>query len=227
MCSSLPIHLHISDPLTTRSPPGFVTLLFKSVACGHDASGFSYCNCLATLLKMQSHAISALFLALLTSLATATPTPTPEYLTVTALVGKNDRSSFECWALTPAFVKSNSTGTVGALSYAHLGATTSKSSYTLFAQHTDAGLHNAPAAQYVFIMTGSGVLSFPTDNGTFTGHYKISAGEILIAADVAGTSVQGHNSVWEAGTSAIQMPFADGIPSHTVLYDGGCRRPHM
>ncbi|KAJ7203559.1 hypothetical protein GGX14DRAFT_461470 [Mycena pura] len=153
----------------------------------------------------------------------------PQNLTLTALVGKNDISSLECWALTPAFALSTATGTVGALSFPDLGAT-GESSYSLFTEHTNAGLHNAPAPQYVMILTGSGELSFPSANlsdPTLSGNYTMNTGDILIAADTADTSLRGHNSVWQAGTSVLQMPFAGNGPSHVVLHSGGCREPHM
>ncbi|KAJ7132409.1 hypothetical protein C8R44DRAFT_774001 [Mycena epipterygia] len=153
----------------------------------------------------------------------------PQNLTVTALVGKHNLSALECWALTPALVESTATGTVGALSYAHLGAT-ENSSYSLFTQLTDSGLHNAPAPQYVLIMTGRGELSFPTADPadpTLGGNYTLLAGDILIAVDTTAVSARGHNSVWQAGTTALQMPFAGEVPSHVVLHEGGCARPHM
>ncbi|KAJ7838964.1 hypothetical protein B0H13DRAFT_1650441 [Mycena leptocephala] len=153
----------------------------------------------------------------------------PKFLTLTALVGKNNLSSLECWALTPPLVESTATGTVGALSYAHLGGT-GASSYSLFTQLTNAGLHNAPAPQYVMIMTGSGELSFPSADPadtTLSGNYTVHTGDILIAVDTADVSTRGHNSVWQAETSALQMPFSGGVPSHVVLHEGGCRRSHL
>ncbi|KAJ7483283.1 hypothetical protein FB451DRAFT_1129183 [Mycena latifolia] len=153
----------------------------------------------------------------------------PQNLTLTALVGKNNISSLECWAMTPELVKSTATGTVGALSYTNLGAT-GNSNYSLYTVFTDAGLHHAPAPQYVIILTGAGELSFPSadlSEWSLGGNYTLVAGDILIAADTAAVSTTGHNSVWQAGTSTLQMPFAGDIPSHVVLYDGGCARPHM
>ncbi|KAJ7680949.1 hypothetical protein DFH06DRAFT_432733 [Mycena polygramma] len=150
----------------------------------------------------------------------------PQTLTLTALVGKNNLSSLECWAMAPNLVESNATGTVGALSYGQLGGT-GNSSYALFTQLSVAGLHNAPAPQYVIILTGQGELSFPSANlsdSTLGGNYTLLAGDILIAADTAGVSARGHNSVWQAGTSVLQMPFAGAVPSHTVLHEGGCGR---
>ncbi|KAJ6616998.1 hypothetical protein B0H10DRAFT_2218980 [Mycena sp. CBHHK59/15] len=153
----------------------------------------------------------------------------PQNLILTALVGKNNLSALECWAMIPDLVESTATGTVGALSFAHLGAT-GNSSYSLFTQLTNAGLHNAPAPQYVMIMTGRGELSFPSakaSDPTLSGNYTLLAGDILIAVDTANVSKRGHNSVWQAGTTALQMPFAGAVPSHIVLYNGGCRRPHL
>ncbi|THV02316.1 hypothetical protein K435DRAFT_852963 [Dendrothele bispora CBS 962.96] len=154
----------------------------------------------------------------------------PQNLTLTALVGKNGVSALECWALTPELISSTSTGTVGALSYPHLGAT-GNSSWAMFTQLTNAGLHTAPAPQYVMIMTGRGELSFPSsdpNDDTLSGNYTLEAGDILIAQDTSDVSEKGHNSVWQPGTSVLQMPFVSGIaPEHVVLHDGGCERPHM
>ncbi|KAJ7050970.1 hypothetical protein C8F01DRAFT_1263455 [Mycena amicta] len=159
-----------------------------------------------------------LYTLLFAPLAATAPTPRNlphSSLTVTALVGKNNLSSLECWAFTPPLVESTATGTIGALSYAHLGAT-GNGSYSLFTHCTNAGLHNAPAPQYVVLLTGRSVLSFPSDS-TLSGNYTVSAGDILIAS----------RSVWRAGTSTLQMPFAGDGPEHVVLYDGGCQKAHM
>ncbi|KAK7435208.1 hypothetical protein VKT23_019777 [Stygiomarasmius scandens] len=154
----------------------------------------------------------------------------PQNLTLTALVGKDGLSALECWALTPELISSTSTGTVGALSYPNLGAT-GNSSWAMFTQLTNAGLHTAPVAQYVIILTGRGELSFPSsdpDDDSLSGNYTLKAGDILIAQDTADVSGRGHNSVWQPGTSVLQMPFAGGVaPEHVVLHDGGCKRPHM
>ncbi|KAJ7708996.1 hypothetical protein B0H17DRAFT_851817, partial [Mycena rosella] len=148
----------------------------------------------------------------------------PQNLTLTALVGKNNFSALECWAMTPGLVESTATGTVGALSYTHLGGA-GNSSYSLFTALSNSGLHTAPAPQYVMILTGTGEISLPSSdpsNSTLSGNYTVVAGDILIAIDTAAVSSRGHNSVWQAGTSVLQMPFSGDIPSHVVLHDGGC-----
>ncbi|KAJ7068912.1 hypothetical protein B0H15DRAFT_871695 [Mycena belliarum] len=150
-------------------------------------------------------------------------------LTLTALVGKHGRSALECWAMAPELVESTATGTVGALSYGHIGMT-GNSSYSLFTALSNAGLHNAPTAQYVMILTGSGELSFPSADPAdpcLRGNYTVVAGDILIAVDTADVSSRGHNSVWQAGTSVLQMPFMGDTPNHVVLHEGGCHKPHM
>ncbi|KAF5337437.1 hypothetical protein D9758_017169 [Tetrapyrgos nigripes] len=154
----------------------------------------------------------------------------PQSLTLTALVSKDGLSGLECWVLTPALVSSTAEGTIGALSYSNLGAL-GNSSYDLFTELTNAGLHNAPAPQYVIILRGQGELSFPSAdpaNVTLTGNYTLHAGDILIVQDTAELSFRGHNSVWQPGTSTLQLPFASGAaPEHVVLHEGGCKRPHM
>ncbi|KAJ7650914.1 hypothetical protein FB45DRAFT_889079 [Roridomyces roridus] len=148
-------------------------------------------------------------------------------LTVTALVGKNNLSSLECWELTPGLV--NTTGsTVGALSYPHMG-NVANASYLVFPQDTNSGTHHAPGVQYNIVLTGQVELSFPTANlsdSTLTGKHIIYAGEFWIAADAEGLTIRGHNTLWRAGTSQLSMPMAGAMPSHTVLHDGGCIRRH-
>ena len=68
-------------------------------------------------------------------------------LNVTALVGKNNASAFECWSLIPGFLISNQTGTAGAIKL-ELG-NLSNGSYSILPPGFNGGLHNAPANQCV------------------------------------------------------------------------------
>ncbi|KAJ7202236.1 hypothetical protein C8J57DRAFT_950238, partial [Mycena rebaudengoi] len=148
-------------------------------------------------------------------------------LTVTAVVGKNGISVLECWALAPSLVESTQSGVVGALTYPHLGATTANSSWSFFPKTGSGGFHNAPAPQYVIALTGQAEISFPSEGpskASLSRNHTFRAGDILVVADTADVSKQGHNSVWQAGTSFLQLPFAGGIPPHVLLYDGGCKR---
>ena len=55
-------------------------------------------------------------------------------------------------------------------------------------------------------------MTFP---GRPTETLNIKAGDILIAADVLGTSSLGHETVWQGGSVALQVPFKPGfIPDH-------------
>ncbi|KAH8835081.1 hypothetical protein DL96DRAFT_1549728 [Flagelloscypha sp. PMI_526] len=130
---------------------------------------------------------------------------TPTNVTLTALVGKDGKSALECWALTPPLAVSNSSGTIGALGYPHLGAT-GNSSYTLFSQYLNAGLHQAPAQQLKNYIFGDG------PNGELVGNYTLRAGTILLALDTKDVSVLGTQV---------------SPPEHVVLHDGGCRGYHM
>ena len=77
---------------------------------------------------------------------TTTP-PVPSRLNITTIATANRKSTLECWQLTAPFVQSSQAGTAGAV-VAQLGET-GATSYSLLPPQFDAGLHNAPAVQYV------------------------------------------------------------------------------
>ncbi|KAF7365537.1 hypothetical protein MVEN_00426900 [Mycena venus] len=179
---------------------------------------------LATLLCALAPTFTFAFIA---------PAGLPQNLTLTALVGKNGLSSLECWALTPALVESTATGTVGGPVLPGPGGQLEIAAIRSSRNLPTPGCitHPLPStSRYVIILTGRGELSFPSadpSDSTLSGNYTLSAGDILIAADTAATSIRGHNTVWQAGSSVLQMPFAGSGPSHIVLHDGGCLQPHM
>lgn len=103
--------------------------------------------------KMLPLLLVPLLFALLPSLITAQNTTTPNptsALNITAITASNNASTLECWTLSP-FTVSNTLGTVGSLS-AFFGEA-SNVSYTVIPPRTNAGLHRAPAAQYVFVLS--------------------------------------------------------------------------
>ncbi|KAG7086352.1 hypothetical protein E1B28_002313 [Marasmius oreades] len=141
-------------------------------------------------------------------------------LWVNSIVGKNGVSTVECWGIQPPFVVSSQARTVGN-KILQLGQL-SNASYSVFpdGHPTDAGLHNAPNAQWVVLLSGSGNINFP--DSPSTPNLTVKAPELLIAVDTPGTSRIGHRSVWEAGTSVIQMPLAPGfVPGHKTI-NGAC-----
>ncbi|KAF5392195.1 hypothetical protein D9757_001523 [Collybiopsis confluens] len=141
-------------------------------------------------------------------------------LWVSAIVGKNGVSTAECWGIQPPFVVSTQPGTVGN-EFLQLGGL-SNGSYTVFpaGPDVDAGLHNAPNAQWVAVLTGHGNVNFPQSPAT--PNLTFGAGSLIIAMDTPGTSTIGHRTVWTGGSVVMQMPFAPGfVPEHKTI-EGAC-----
>jgi len=160
-----------------------------------------------------SPAKSPLPIIFLAALGLAASAASADTLNVNAIVGKDGMSQIECWSLLPGFSISNQTGTVGSKQIS-LGLI-SNGSYTIFPipGPIDAGLHNAPNPQWVITLAGQGKVTFPNS----TESVDLLAGSIVIAVDIAGTSVQGHRTVWQGGSQVIQLPFPDGfIPPHNA-----------
>ncbi|CAL8581567.1 hypothetical protein XPA_010209 [Xanthoria parietina] len=159
---------------------------------------------------------------LFTTMAT-NPSPKPRYLNLTAISAKNGASTIECWRLASPFKTASDAGVSGA-SLAQLGKTGS-TSYTLIPARFDGGLHNAPTVQYVAFLSGTAVVSVPGSRQAAT--IKGGRDGLIIAADTADVSKQGHGTKYPSGeqTIAIQIPTEDGkVPAHTVLYAGPCRK---
>ncbi|KAJ7207133.1 hypothetical protein GGX14DRAFT_456320 [Mycena pura] len=142
-------------------------------------------------------------------------------LIVNAIVAKNNISVAECWAIEPGFAASNVTGTVGDLTL-HLGNIENAVYIIIPNDHgkpNNGGLHNGAHSQWVFALTGGVNVSFPDAPGGFS----VSAGGIFISTDVQGTSTNGHQSIWAAGSIFIQAPFPDGVAvNHTVIANHAC-----
>lgn len=136
-------------------------------------------------------------------------------LWLNAIVGKKNLSTVECWGIQPPFVVSTQPGTVGN-KILQLGAL-ANASYSEFpvGPNINAGLHNAPNAQYVVLLAGNGTISFPSGQ---TPDLLVRSNQILIAVDTPGTSAEGHNSLWAGGTRVLQMPFEGGVhPPHRTV----------
>ncbi|EDR06672.1 small secreted protein [Laccaria bicolor S238N-H82] len=141
-------------------------------------------------------------------------------LHLTAIVGKDGVSQMECWSLLPRYAVSSQSGTVGSKQL-QLGLL-ANGSYTMFPLPGpyNAGLHNAPNFQYVILLAGNATVTFPERP---TESLSIKTGDMLIAADVLGTSALGHETVWQGGSVAVQVPFEPGfIPDHHTS-PGSCR----
>lgn len=68
-------------------------------------------------------------------------------LNITALAAANNASTLECWQMDTPFTISTQQGTAGSAQL-QLG-NTSTMSYSVLPAQFDAGIHNAPANQYV------------------------------------------------------------------------------
>ncbi|KAL8665070.1 MAG: hypothetical protein Q9168_007779 [Polycauliona sp. 1 TL-2023] len=149
----------------------------------------------------------------------------PPYLNLTAISAKNGVSTIECWQLAAPFITSSEAGVSGA-SFAQLGKA-GNTSYALIPAKFDGGLHNAPTVQYVAFLSGEAVVSVPNQPPV-----TIKGGRdgMIIAADTAAVSKQGHDTKYPSGkqTTAIQIPTADGkVPAHTVLHAGPCGKKEL
>ncbi|SMQ51075.1 unnamed protein product [Zymoseptoria tritici ST99CH_3D7] len=138
----------------------------------------------------------------------------------TSITASNNVSTLECWGL-ENFAVSTTPGTVGALSV-YLGEA-SNVSYTVIPPRTNAGLHRAPAAQFVTFLSGLVHITLPNctdDAWVIGGKYGL-----IFAEDTADVSVYGHGTEYPANedTVALQVPLAPGVElNHTVLHRGGC-----
>ncbi|KAF8509312.1 small secreted protein [Hysterangium stoloniferum] len=137
---------------------------------------------------------------------------------VSALVGKNDASAYECWRVQPPFSISSQSGTVGA-KIQQIGDI--KGGNVVFFDQssvTHAGLHNAPSPQWVTVLAGNGTVTLPTTGQKLA----LPLGALVVANDTAAVSKIGHNTDWAAGSIAMQLPFANGVLNHTVVHEGPC-----
>ncbi|KAK4627360.1 hypothetical protein CLAFUW4_04167 [Fulvia fulva] len=158
-------------------------------------------------------------------LAQATTTPG---LNITALDAIDGSSILQCWQLDP-FTVSSTPGTVGEASNV---------SYTVIPPRTNAGLHVAPAAQFVVFLSGLIHLTLPnsTDEAWVVGgkYGMILAGDTadvlgiggnVLTIDLCVLGTFGHNTEYPGNeaTVAVQVPLAPGMKlNHTVLQEVGC-----
>jgi hypothetical protein len=76
-------------------------------------------------------------------------------LNITVINAQNNSSTLECWALEPGFLTSSQAGTSGsqALNLGPIGGVGVNATYTVLPAGFDGGRHNAPAKQYVYILS--------------------------------------------------------------------------
>ncbi|KAI3390649.1 hypothetical protein diail_8986 [Diaporthe ilicicola] len=141
---------------------------------------------------------------------------------ITALGAANNASTIECWQMDTPFTISTQQGTAGSAQL-QLG-NSSTLSYSVLPAQFDAGVHNAPANQWVLFLSGLAYLSLPEDPTTSA---YVLGGEfgLIFAADTASVSSSGHSTSYPGSTEtvAIQIPTLDGeIPAHSILHNGPC-----
>ncbi|KAJ5224053.1 hypothetical protein N7468_008595 [Penicillium chermesinum] len=140
-------------------------------------------------------------------LIVASTLATTEYLNITTLAARNNRSTLECWALEPGFKTSTESGTAGSksLNLGPIGGS-SNSTYGVIPANFNGGRHNAPTAQYAYVAGGK--------NGA------------ILALDTADVSKLGHITTYPSSenTVSFEIPLgAEGVPAHRVLYQGPCK----
>ncbi|KUI65316.1 hypothetical protein VM1G_00196 [Cytospora mali] len=143
-------------------------------------------------------------------------------LNITALGAANNASTLECWQMDTPFTISTQKGTSGSAQL-QLG-NTSTMSYSVLPAQYNAGVHNAPANQWVIFLTGLAYITLPGDKSTSA---YVPGGQfgLIFAADTAAVSGTGHNTSYPGITEtvALQIPTLDGeIPSHSILHSGPC-----
>ncbi|KAF8506433.1 hypothetical protein JB92DRAFT_2651281, partial [Gautieria morchelliformis] len=130
---------------------------------------------------------------------------------VNTLVGVNGASTIQCWTVDPPFTISTQAGTVGAKIQSIGNSSGSTIVFFNETAATNAGLHPAPAPQWVLVLKGHGLVILPTTNATL----ELDTGTIIIANDTKEMSSLGHNTKWSAGSVAVQLPFQGGrVPNH-------------
>ncbi|KAF2774282.1 hypothetical protein EJ03DRAFT_322875 [Teratosphaeria nubilosa] len=166
--------------------------------------------------------------ALIATAMLASVHSTSAQLNMTAITASNGSSTLQCWQF-PNFTVSTTPGTQGSLEL-FLGEATNIT-YSAIAPRTNAGLHNAPAPQFVAFLSGIIQVSLPnrTDAGS-VGWVVGGKFDIIYAEDTADLSRYGHITqyVSDESTIAIAIPVANrtGSPlgQHKVLRaDGGCQ----
>ncbi|KAI0668416.1 hypothetical protein C8Q78DRAFT_256913 [Trametes maxima] len=139
-------------------------------------------------------------------------------LHITALVGKDMKSTVECWTLAQEYVN------VRGMDVQQLGDL-SKVTYTEMPKDKDfnQGLYTAPNLQYFVILEGNATITFPTSEEVLS----VKSGRLYAATDNAETSKLGHITVVRAGSRLLQFPFKDGvIPDHTAT-PGECESAEL
>ncbi|KAH9998197.1 hypothetical protein F4779DRAFT_631394 [Xylariaceae sp. FL0662B] len=140
-------------------------------------------------------------------------------LNVTVVGAQDGKSRFECWALSEPFISSDQFGIVGTQTTS-LGDV-ANITYNVIPAGFDSGFHTAPTNQWVIVLNGLAVVTLP-DNSSASVAASMGEMGLLIFADTADVSKEGHGSVYPGITETIflQIPMKDDVlPEHQVLHD--------
>ncbi|KAF8493995.1 hypothetical protein F5888DRAFT_1721520 [Russula emetica] len=145
----------------------------------------------------------------------------PTSLNITAISAQNGSSVLQCWQILPGFSTSSQAGTTGA-SILQLG-NLANMSYSVIPPNFNAGLHNAPAYQWVAFLSGLAHITLP--NSTVNAYVPGGKNGLIFAADTAAVGASGHSTNYPSNseTIALQIPTGGTIPQHNVLYSGPCK----
>ncbi|KAF7588068.1 hypothetical protein BBP40_006206 [Aspergillus hancockii] len=163
--------------------------------------------------------IPTLIAALLNTTA-ATATSSLNTLNITVIAAQNNRSTLECWALSPGFTHSTQPGTAGD-PLISLGIATGNISYMMIPPHTDGGRHNAPTVQWVTFLSGLAHITLPhSDDEAWISGGKYGT---ILAVDTGEVSTEGHFTAYPSDelTVTLALPVKE-VPRHVVLHGGAC-----
>ncbi|KAH8703537.1 hypothetical protein BGW36DRAFT_423095 [Talaromyces proteolyticus] len=163
------------------------------------------------------------YLSCLACVTAAQYTPPSSY-NVTTLTASNNASVLQCWSIQPGFSTSSQPGISGSavVSIGTLNSTTN-ATLSVLPGNFNGGQHHAPAAQWVFFLSGVAHITLPhsSDEAYIVGGKH---GGIL-ALDTADVSVDGHFTVYPTNevTTSLELQLENGIaPPHVSLHDGPC-----
>ncbi|KAF9020101.1 hypothetical protein BDZ89DRAFT_1072482 [Hymenopellis radicata] len=139
---------------------------------------------------------------------------------ITAFIGKNNVTTLECWT-GPATA-------LGGMNVHSLGDI-SGGTHLVFPKGPafDGGSRNAPALQFVIILKGSALLTFPQPDSapdTLLETLRLTPDHIYIAGDTADVSALGHHTLVAGGSRILQLPIKGGVAAlgERIVRNGAC-----
>ncbi|KAJ4295107.1 hypothetical protein N0V90_007116 [Kalmusia sp. IMI 367209] len=146
-------------------------------------------------------------------------TTAASYLTATALVTKNNASTFECWQLTEPFAIANAPGINGAQVSAISPVT--DVGVVIIPPRFDGGIHLSPVPTLLHFLSGVAHVTLPEDPSS-EALVVGGKGGLFFSVDTTGS---GHITRYPSDqeTVALMATITGGvIPKHKVLGKGAC-----